>query len=204
MNFDDIKQAMDDEPNDLTIPLSIRDIKSSRSAMKKIKNRLIIEVLISMVLIVVLMLNPLWNEMHESAQILYYLTVFNTIMVILGFVLFQIKLIIGLGIYDLTSRQAIELFIIKIKSAIEVGKYFSFGVMATLFIPIIIVYFGSINYPEHYTYNDLYLNIPWWKIALIIAGIIFFSYLGSVINLKILQKIYNKQLQNLENVIRQF
>lgn len=204
MNLDDIKQAMDDEPNDLPVPLSVKDIKSSHSSMKKIKNRLTIEVLISLFFIVVLILNPLWNKMHASAQILYYLTVFNAVMAILGFIFFQLKSINGLKVYDLTSRQSIEMFIIKIKSVIEVGKYFSFGIFAALCLPIFIVYVGRVHFPESYTHRYLYLNVPWWQIALFIVGVLLFAFLGSVYNWKILQKVYKKQLQNLEKIIKQF
>jgi|GEM_PF-6592138 len=204
MNFDDIKKAMEDEPNDLPVPLSVKDIKSSHSLMKKIKNRLIIEILISLLLIVVLMINPSWNKMHETAQSLYYLTVFNVVMVILGFILFQLKTINDFKVYDLTSRQSIEMFIIKIKSVIEVGKYFSFGIFAALCLPVFIIYVGSVHVPESHIQKYLHLNIPWWQMALFIAGVILIAFLGSVYNWKILQKMYSKQLQNLEKIIKQF
>lgn len=204
MNFDDIKKTMEEEQNDLHIPLSVKDIKSSHSPLKKIKNRLTIEVFLTISVVVLMTFAPLFRPMHASAQILYNLTMFNVIMVFFGWILYEIRLIRGLGIYNLTSRQSIEMFIIKIKSRIEVGKYFGFGIFAAMCLPLIIINVGDVLMPESYTHKYLYLNIPMWQITSIIAGILLFSLLGIIVNTKTYNKLYYKQLQILENIIRQF
>ncbi|MFV0543272.1 MAG: hypothetical protein ACK5L8_06215 [Marinicella pacifica] len=204
MNFDDIKKAMDDEPNDLNIPLSVKDIKSSRSAMRKIRNRLIFEVFLSISFIFLFAFIPLWSPMHDSAQKVYFLTVFGLIMGLVGWVLFQINLIRGLAINDLTSKQSIELFIIKIKSFIDGGKYLGFGIASSMCVPVIILYIGSIYAPESYTEKYLQLNIPLWQIVLIIGGILLYSLFSVVVGMVIYNKLYKEQLQKLGSIIKQF
>jgi hypothetical protein len=204
MNFDDIKQAMDDEPNDLYIPLSVKDIKSSHSAMRKIRNRLIFEVFLSISFILLFVFMPLWNPLHESAEKIYYLTVFGLIMGFVGWVLFQINLIRSLVIKDLTTKQSIELFAIKIKSFIDGGKYLGFGLAASMGLPIIILYVGSVYVPESLTNKYIHLNIPISQIALIILSILLYSLFSVVVGMAIYNKMYNKLLKKLENIINQF
>lgn len=204
MNFDDIKQAMDDEPNDLNIPLSVKDIKSSHSAMKKIRKRLIIEILMGLAFIVYLICIPMVNKMHDSAQVLYNLTMFNVLVIYFAWLLAAIRLVKGLGISDLTSRQAIEIFIIKIKAWIEICLYFSFGFMAAICVPVLIINFGSVRLTRYYTDKYLYLNFPLSQIFLVMIGILIFAFLCTLLNKYIYKKMYGKQLSHLESIIGQF
>lgn len=204
MNFDDIKKAMDDEPNDLNIPLSVKDIKSSHSAMKKIKKHLIMELTVSAIILIYIVFRPLIMELHSSAQVLYNLTAFNAIMAFLGFLLFQLKLIRGLGINNLTSKQSIEKFMIKIKSAIEAGKYIGTGLLTAALLPIIIGTVGNVVFPESYTYKYLYLNIPMWQIIFIVLGFLLCSLLTYIFTIKAYKKLYYKELLSLEKIINQF
>lgn len=204
MNFDEIKQTMDKEDSQLTVPMSISSIKSTQTSIQKMKRWLYSEVFCMLFIITVLAVSPIFIELHQSAQILYNYTAFISIMSILGVVIFQVRLIRSLKINDLNSKKAIEHHLLKIKTNIEISKYVGTGMFASIIIPMIISKIGNIFNPEAWTLTYLYLDIGYGQIALYIIYIIIVSVLIFMASAWMYKLTYVKEFKALEKILDQF
>jgi hypothetical protein len=143
MNFDDIKQAMDHDNTELSVPLSLKQIKTSHSSLNKLKRWIksdLLALLTTVGILVVLFFKP---SNHQLANVLFHYTASISIIALIGFIALQVRLLRQLNIGLQNSRREIERLLVQIKSYFEVSKYITTGLAASFFIPCIVYSIGK-------------------------------------------------------------
>lgn len=204
MKIEDIKKAMEHEENLLSIPISITELKSSKTSISKLKLWLSSEVLCMVMIVLVLILMPVFRELHHSALVLYIYTSFIAVLAILGVVVFQIRLLLSLKPSDLSTKRTIERQLIKIKTNIEVSKYTGTGMFASIFIPMYISNVGRKTNSESFVLEQLYLNLDNWQIINAGTAVIFISVLIFMASAWMYKVKHVKEIKALEKILDQF
>ncbi len=203
MNFDDIKQAMENDSADFTVPLSVSEIKSSHSSLRKLKKCIRSELWANLSMAILLFLQYFNLGDHELAQTLFKYTAFISILSLIGFITLQIKLLRKLTIDDTFSRKIIERFLIQIKSYYEVSKYITTGLASSVFIPIFIANISK-HRNEQYITDYLTLNLSTTQVLSQIGWILFLSSLVFFLG-NLLFKLYpKKEIKKLERTLEHF
>ena len=86
MNFEDIKQKMDSENMDDTqIPEKIENLQSSKMPIEKVRKTMRSEIITQLIAIVVFFAVPSFLPMHPLAESVYYILMFVTSIMTLGY-----------------------------------------------------------------------------------------------------------------------
>jgi len=205
MNFENIKQKMDAERMDgPEIPLQIKDIETSKMPIQKVRKSMKSEIITQLILIVIFFAAPSFLEMHRLPKTVYYIFMFITSLITLGYLAkmswFLTKYISLSG----TSKDTVVAFIYDLKLTLEVYK--TAIISGSLLLPMAMasLFLGSVKIDKK-VYNDLILlNIPNTTLILYIFGYIVIAILIYFITVYWSNKLYGIHIKNLEKILKEF
>ncbi len=204
MNFDEIKLAMEQEKNDLQVPFSLSEIKTSQTSIKKVKKWIIIDIVSVIIFILVLVYLMFYGEMYPAAKVIFNYTAFIAIMANIGTLMFQIKIHTSLSIQVINSRKTIEKYIILIKTYIEFSKIVITGLVAAMLIPLMIASIGTGQHSENYVNDLVNLNISTVQINRKVAYILVISLVGYFYSGWYYKRTIERESKALEKILDQF
>ncbi|WP_416443437.1 hypothetical protein ACH3O9_00895 [Leeuwenhoekiella sp. A16] len=203
MNFEEIKEKMNAENHSIQVPKNLKDI-SSRMPIKKVRARMKGELLTQLLCILLFFILPSSMNLHRLPRNVYYLLMFVTSLITLGYLAKMFWFLRKTKHLDSTAKEAVINFTYDLKLTLEVYKT---AIMAgSLILPLA---FASLilglDFVDEKMFNQvLLLNIADSTIILSIiiylaisVGIYFVTALWS-------DKLYGIHIRTLENTLKEF
>lgn len=205
MNFDNIKQKMDSETMEsFKIPLSIKDIETSKMPIQKVKKSMKGEIITQLILIAIFFAVPSFLEMHQLPKSIYYILMFITNLITLGYLIKMSWFLSKYTNLNNNSKETVVAFIYDLKITLEVYKTAIISGSLILPIAMVSVFLGSIS-NEAKIYNDfILLNFESTLLILYITGYILIAILIYFITVFWSNKLYGVHITNLEKILKEF
>ncbi len=205
MNFEDIKQKMDAESMDSNqIPLSIKDIKSSKMPIQKVRKSMKSEIITQLILIVIFFAAPSIIKMHQLPKAIYYISIFITSLITLGYLAKMGWFLSKYTSLNNNSKETVMAFIYDLKLTLEVYK--TAVISGSLLIPLAVIslVLGSVEIEEN-VYNDLVLfNMSNTTLLLYIFGYIVIAIFIYFVTVSWANMLYGVHIKNLEKILKEF
>lgn len=203
MNIDDIKKAMEHDSTDVTMPLSVAQLKSSHSSLKHLKKWIYSDLFACLLMVSTLVVLFFLVGDHPLGQVLYRYTATLSILAFLGFIALQVRLLCRLNIRHQNSRHAIERYLVQIMSYFEVSKFITTGLATSFFVPLFI-FDVSLNNDDQYITDYLSLNLPINEVFILFAWLIFLVMLVYVCGSWTYKKYPEKKIRELQKTLDHF
>ncbi|MGO3182182.1 MAG: hypothetical protein ACTIJ9_05050 [Aequorivita sp.] len=204
MNFDNIKAKMDSERMDETqIPTRIKDLETSKMPIQKVRRSMRSEIIIQLVCIVIFFAAPSFIEMNPLPQGIYYIFMFITSLITLGYLAKMTWFINKTSDLNKASKNAVITFIYELKLTLEVYKTAIISGSLLLPISVFALLFGIEKDPEVFT-NIILLNISTTSLILYIIGYIVFALVIYVGTIAWSNSLYGVHIKALEKTLKEF
>ena len=204
MDFDKIKELMDDENQDgFQLPTSLENLKESQMPIAKIRKTMKSEISIQLIGIVVFFAFPCLVNMYELPRAVYLIFMFITSLMTLGYLAKMIWFLRRTSTIGQQTKETILNFIHDIKLTMEVYKT---GIIAgSLLLPISVaaILMGVEKYgPDRFSEWFL-LQMPTSTLLLVILGYLLSGVLIYYITVKWADKLYGVHVRKLEEILKQ-
>jgi hypothetical protein len=205
MDFDKIKELMDDEnQDDLLLPTSLENLKKSQMPIATIRKTMKGEIAFQLVGIVILMTYPLWIEMYELPRAVYFIFMFITSLMTLGYLAKMVWFLRRTSNVGQQTRETILNFIHDIKLTMEVYKT---GIIAgSLLLPISVscIFMGGVEFGADRFTEWFLLQMSGSTLVLVILGYLACCVLIYYITVVWADKLYGVHVRKLEEILEQF
>lgn len=204
MDFDKIKELMDDEnQDDFQLPTSIESLKESQMPIAKIRRTMKNEIITQLVCIVIFLIIPSIKKMHELPRSVYIVFIIMTCLITSGYIVKMIWFLKRTSSVAEQTKETILRFIHDIQLTMEVYKTAVIGGSLLLPISATAYFFGSVRYHES-VFSDWFLfRVPTSSILIaillyIVSGI--FIYYLTVLWVK---KLYGVHIERLKEILKE-
>lgn len=202
MNFEDIKQQMDNQNmDDQVIPNHINELKKTQLPIQKIRRNIKTELLTQIVIILLLFTIPRFIEMNPVAKGMYFILIFITSLITITYLIKMNGFIKETSNLSFTIKDVLATTLSELKLTIEVYK--TAVISGSLLLPVVafILIKGRNSIDESAFLDIITFNIPFEKIILYIIG-----YLVMAITIYIITNwwtniLYGKYINDLENTL---
>jgi hypothetical protein len=203
MNIDELRQAMKHDITEVTVPLTVAQIKTSHSSLKHLKKWIYSDLIACLVMVCTLVVLFFLVGDHPLGHVLYMYTATISILAFLGFISLQIRLLRRLNLMFDNSRKTIEHYLVQIKSYFEVSKFITTGLATSFFVPIII-YDACQNKNQQYITDFLTLNLPTSEVVSILVWLMFLVALVFFGGSWMYKKYPEKRIKELQHTLDHF
>lgn len=202
MNFEDIKQQMDNQNmDDQVIPNHINELKKTQLPIQKIRRNIKTELLTQIGVILLLFTIPGFIEMNPVAKGMYFILIFITSLITVTYLIKINGFIKRTSNLSFTVKDVLATTLSELKLTLEVYK--TAVVSGSLLLPAVaFILIKGRNSIDESTFLDIItFNIPFEKIILYIIG-----YLAAAITIHIVTNwwtnvLYIKYINDLENTL---
>nr|WP_321222557.1 hypothetical protein [uncultured Psychroserpens sp.] len=156
MNFDDIKNKMDNEiMNDQIIPQHIKDLKTTQLPLQKVRRNLKTEILTQVIIFLFFFLFPSIYKMNDIAKGLYFVILFIITLITIVYLLKMYTFLKRTLDIDTSSKEYLLNTIYELNLTLEVYK--TAIVSGSLLLPLLafIAYTGKDSFNNSLLYNFL-------------------------------------------------
>lgn len=205
MDFEKLKHKMDSENMDSNqIPIKINNIETSKMPVQKVRNSMIGEIITQLIFIVIFFSTPSFIEMHQLPKAVYYISMFITSLITLGYLAKMIWFLNKSGNLSKNSKETIVIFIYDLKLTLEVYK--TAIISGSLLLPIAAISFflGLVKIDEKIFNNLILLNVPNSTLIIYAIGYIVLAILIYFITVAWSDKLYGIHIKNLEKTLKEF
>lgn len=204
MNFDNIKQLMDSENmDDQKIPKNIKELKQSKMPIQRIRQTMKREIVTQLIIIVMFMSVPSIKEMYPIAKSTYYIMMFITSLITLGYLVKMMWFLKQTSNLSQQSKTVIVNFIFDLRLVLEVYK--TAIIAGSLLLPISLTafVFGMVKDKEN-IFKDLFLfNFSNTILIPCLIGYVISAILIYIITVKWSNKLYGVHLKKLDHILEQ-
>lgn len=204
MDFDKIKELMDDEnQDDFQLPSSLEDLKESQMPIAKIRKTMKGEIAIQLTGIVIFFAFPAIVKMYELPRAVYLILMFVTSLMTLGYLAKMVWFLRRTSNIGQQTKETILRFIHDIKLTMEVYKT---GIIAgSLLLPISVaaIFMGVERHgPDRFSEWFL-LQMPTATLLLVIFGYLISCVFIYYITVKWADQLYGVHVRKLEEILKQ-
>lgn len=205
MNFDKIKEQMDAlNMDDSEIPTTIKDLAISHMPIQKVRKSMRNEIITQLMIIVVFFMAPSFVEMHELPRAIYYILMFVTSLITLGYLAKMSWFLKRTSDLSGHSKDVVVSFINDLKLTLEVYKTAIISGSLLLPFSMIALYLGKKDMNEELFENLVRLNVSNSTLLLYILGYILVAVLIYAITIIWSNKLYGVHIKNLMGVLKEF
>lgn len=204
MDFDKIKELMDDEnQDDFQLPTSLENLKESQMPIAKIRKTMKSEIVMQLVCIVAFFAFPAVVKMYELPRAVYLILMFVTSLMTLGYLAKMVWFLRRTSNVGQQTKETILRFIHDIKLTMEVYKT---GIIAgSLLLPISVtaMFMGIMrDGPDRFSEWFL-LQMPTSTLVLVIIGYLISCVFIYYITVKWADQLYGVHVRKLEDILKQ-
>jgi hypothetical protein len=205
MDFDSIKSKMESESmEDFQVPNTIGGIVSSRMPIQQVKKSMKYEIVTQLACIVGFFLFPLFVQMHPLPRSIYYLLMFITSLITLGYLAKMTWFLNKFRSLNEGSKDTVVAFINDLKLTLEVYK--TAIIAGSLLLPFSIsaLALGLEQFDEKIFTDLILLNIPSTMLLLILIGYVITAILFYFVTVAWCDKLYGIHVKTLEQTLQEF
>jgi hypothetical protein len=205
MDFDNIKKMMDtDDTTSISIPRDGKEVKSSQLPINKVRKSMKNEIFMQLVIIVIFFAAPQILHFYELPRAAYYIFVFITSVMTLGYLLKMIGFLRKTKQLDGSSKNEVVSFIHELELTLEVYKTAIISGSLLLPIPGAALFMGLKSNGAD-TFTELFmLQWPTEKLLLYIMGYLVLAILIYFMTVSWSNKLYGKHISDLKKVLKEF
>ncbi|MGH1384813.1 hypothetical protein [Kordia sp.] len=204
MDFDKIKELMDDEnQDDLQLPTSLENLKESQMPIAKIRKTMKGEIAIQLFGIVMFFAFPFLIKMYELPRAVYFIFMFITSLMTLGYLAKMIWFLRRTSNVGQQTKVTILNFIHDIKLTMEVYKT---GIIAgSLLLPVSVasIFMGAEKYGHDRFTEWFMLQMSTSTLLLVILGYLISGVIIYYITVKWADQLYGVHVRKLEEILKQ-
>ncbi|AXG68347.1 hypothetical protein KORDIASMS9_00562 [Kordia sp. SMS9] len=205
MDFDKIKELMDDEnQDDLQLPTSLENLKKSQMPIAQIRKTMKGEIAIQLVAFIVFFCYPFIIKMYELPRATYLICMFLTFIMTLGYLAKMVWFLRRTSNITQQTKETILRFIYDIKLTMEVYKSGIIAGSLVLPIPIAALFMGSVRNDVDRFSEWFLLQMPTSTLILVILGYLVCGLLIYYITVLWTDKLYGVHVRKLEEILEQF
>jgi hypothetical protein len=205
MDFDRIKELMDDEnQDDLLLPTSLENLKESQMPITTIRKTMKGEIATQLGAIVFFFAYPFLIEMYELPRAVYFIFMFITSLMTLGYLAKMVWFLRRTSNVGQQTKETILNFIHDIKLTMEVYKT---GIIAgSLLLPVSVaaMLMGAVKYGEDQFTEWFLLQMSGGTLVLVILGYLVCCVFIYYITVIWADKLYGVHVRKLEEILAQF
>ena len=204
MDFDKIKELMDDEnQDDLLLPTSLENLKESQMPIAKIRKTMKGEIAIQLAGIVIFFAYPFLIKMYELPRAVYFIFMFITSLMTLGYLAKMVWFLRRTSNVGQQTKETILNFIHDIKLTMEVYKT---GIIAgSLLLPISVsaIFMGAEKFGDDRFTEWFMLQVSPSTLLLLILGYLLSGVIIYYITIKWADSLYGVHVRKLEEILKQ-
>ncbi|EDP98363.1 hypothetical protein U8527_20410 [Kordia algicida OT-1] len=204
MDFDKIKELMDDEnQDDFQLPSSLEDLKESQMPIAKIRKTMKGEIATQLTGIVIFFAFPALVKMYELPRAVYLILMFVTSLMTLGYLAKMVWFLRRTSSVAQQTKETILRFIHDIKLTMEVYKT---GIIAgSLLLPIsVAAIFMGVEHRGADRFSEWFLlQMPTSTLLLVIFGYLVSCVCIYYITVKWADQLYGVHVRKLEEILKQ-
>ncbi|WP_420575110.1 hypothetical protein [Kordia sp.] len=204
MDFDKIKELMDDEnQDDFQLPNSLEDLKESQMPIAKIRKTMKSEIAMQLICIVIFFVFPAIVEMEELPRAVYLILMFITSLMTLGYLAKMVWFLRRTSNVGQQTKETILNFIHDIKLTMEVYKT---GIIAgSLLLPVSVaaMFMGTLHDETDRFSEWFLLQMPTSTLLLVIFGYLLSCVFIYYITVKWADQLYGVHVRKLEEILKQ-
>lgn len=216
MNFKDIKQKMDaDSAETNEIPASINDIKISNMPIDKVRRSMKSEIITQLIFIVIFFTFPKLmelggKEMYEAPLSLYYITIFISSLMTLGYLMKMISFLRNTKSITGNSKEVVKTYIHELKLTLEVYKTAIISGSLLLVVSFFAFFTGFkgtkiFNTEAINIFNDVFfLKLSAQEMLKYIIGYLVMAIFIYFITVLWADKLYGTHIKELKKVLKEF
>lgn len=205
MNFDNIKNKMDAEAMDeIQVPNSMEGMESSKMPIYKVRKTMRGEIITQLLCIVVFFAAPSLVEMYQLPQSIYYILMFITSLITLGYLLKMSWFLKKTNNLNEGSKETVIAFINDLKLTLEVYKTAIIAECLLLPISLITFFLGIEQMDEIIFTRFILLDMSTIMVISCIVGYIVAAILIYFLTVAWSNKLYGVHLKQLENTLKEF
>lgn len=204
MNFEEIKRKMDaDKMDNIHVPTNIKQVEKSKIPIEKVRKRMRGEIFTQLLIIVIFFTVPLFIEMHQLPNAVYYILMFVTSLITLLYLATMTCFLKKTSNLTGNSKDTVVAFIHDLKLTLEVYK--TSVVSGSLLLPLAFAALLVGSHAEEGLFTK-YITLDVSNSFLLICIIAYlliaaFIYISTVMWA---DKLYGVHLKNLENTFKEF
>ncbi|KYG73065.1 hypothetical protein [Roseivirga echinicomitans] len=205
MDFENIKRKMNAENMDGgQIPTKIKQIEASKMPIQKVRQSMRNEIFTQLVFILIFFAAPSFIEMHQSPKAIYYISMFITSLITLGYLAKMSWFLNRSNGISNNGKETVVAFIYDLKLTLEVYKTAIVSGSLLLPLSLIALYFGRVKMDEELFSNLILLNLPTTTLLLYVLGYLIVALLLYFITLSWSNQLYGVHIKNLEKTLKEF
>lgn len=205
MNFDNLKQKMDAENMDNSqIPTQIKDLKTSKMPIQKVRTRMIFEIITQLTCIVFFFTFPSLIKMNPLAKGVYYITMFVISLFTLGYLAKMLWFLNKTSQLMGGSKETVLGYIYDLKLTLEVYKTAIMAGSLLLPFPMIALAMGHATKHEDIFNKLITLNLTPAKIFTFAIGYLAFALITYFVTVSWSNSLYGKPIKQLEKTLQEF
>lgn len=205
MDFENIKKLMDaDDMGNQKIPTSVQEIKESEMPIQKVRRTMKIEIIIQLVSIIVFFAAPSFVEMYALPKAMYYVLMFITTLIILGYSAKMTWFLKKTGNITMQSKEVVMNFIFDLKLTLEVYKTAIIAVSLLVQVPISALLLGTKVDEKDMFSNLLLLDASTQTLLMYGLGYAILAVFIYFLTELWAHKLYGVHVKKLEEVLEQF
>ena len=205
MNFDNLKQKMDAENMDNSqIPTQIKDLKTSKMPIQKVRTRMIFEIITQLTCIVFFFTFPSFIKLNPLAKGVYYIIMFVISLITLGYLAKMVWFLKKTSDLTSGSKETVLGYIYDLKLTLEVYKTAIIASSFLLPFPMIALSLGHATKHETIFNNLIALNITPTQILIYALGYLAFALIIYFVTVSWSNSLYRTPIKQLEKTLQEF
>lgn len=205
MNFDNIKKQMDAQHNDgEDVPTTIKGLGVTKMPIAKVRRSMKSEIITQLLVFIIFFAAPSFIEMHEFPKAVYYILMFITSLMTLGYLLKMGWFLKRTSNTTLQSKYVVLSFIYDLRLTLEVYKT---GIIAgSLLLPLsfFAFYYGAVSKDETEFMSVISLDMPFETLASYALGYLFIAVFIYFITVVWADRLYGVHIKKLEKTLKEF
>ena len=204
MNFDKIKEEMEDELKKHNMTYEIDLTRGKQNPVQAIRTTMKVEIIYQLLAIGCCFLIPFYAEMHTLAKAVYFIFMFLIMLMTLGY-------LIKLGLFlkktsDLTlsTREVISQFIMDTKLTMEV--YRAYMISGSLLLPFVLLALsnGNVASTEETLFNKLFaLDFSLNELLILAGSYLLIAFITVVVTFSWADGLYMTHIRYLEALMEE-
>lgn len=205
MKFEEIKQAMDQQKEGgLTMPKSIKDLENSQLPIEKVRKRMMIEIIYTLLSMVFFFSVPLFIPMDQEPQAMYLILMFVICTITVGYVLKMLGFHKHTRLLQCNSKDTIQGFVFDLKILLETYKTGMVAGSVLVPLPMVALFLGD-GEARLELYHQLFsLDFTAVQLFLLALAYLVLAAFFYYITLKWSGWLYGKQINKLEALLKEY
>lgn len=204
MNFEDLKDEMDQEVNLRENPMPEIDLnRGQNNPVQLIRANMKREIIIQLVAIAIFMIYPSINPLPDLAESAYYIFMFLISIMTLSYVIKLFFFLNKTSNLSRATRDAVRDFIYETRLTLEVYKSFATAGSILLPVPLFALLSKFKMSGDQYLFEKWFLlDIPTSTLVWTIVAYLLMALLFYVITARWATSLYGKYLKSLDQILR--